>query len=514
MALSTQSSLWSIFYACFLALIAVTMVRSGEHAAPSTGAAGVEDAPGYRDWLLWLVLAAVPSALLVTVTGYMLRDIAPMPLLWVFPLAVYLLTLVMSFAATWWYRRWLWYPLFLLAAFLMLRPIGQSYIFINYRSLVALYGFGLFCGCCVCHAEMAASRPGPRHLTTFYLVTSAGSALGGLLAGVLAPLVLEAARFDLSVVIIVALWIGGIALWHQLQPTNRRLALTLTAAYAVVAGTIVDRYLTEATAATAGTLVTSRTFYGPLRVSESDEGSEQSRVRELLNGAISHGKQFTSESRRRDPITYYAPESGVGVTLRTLGRAGPIRVGVIGLGVGTLAAYGRSGDAYRFYELNPAVVDIAQRYFWFLRDCAAAVTVVTGDARLSLEREPPQQLDALAVDAFSSDAVPVHLLTKEAFGVYLRHLRPDGVLALHVTNRYVDLASVTAAAATAWGRPAYLFSNPEDSSAGGFSSDWVLVSARASFFDEDDVRRSATPVTGEGTAPWTDDYSSLWKQLR
>jgi hypothetical protein len=251
-----------------------------------------------------------------------------------------------------------------------------------------------------------------------------------------------------------------------------------------------------------------RNFYGALSVGDfEDESVTAGLARYLYNGTILHGAQSLIPANRRVPLTYFGVGSGVGLALTSLGKSGPLHVGVIGLGAGTLAAYCRPIDRYRFYEINPLVLKIATTEFTFLRDCPAPWDVVLGDARLSLEREQPQQFDFLVVDAFSGDAIPVHLLTREAFRLYWHHLKPNGVLAVHVSNRYLSLGPVVMTAAFESGRNVTLVSQ------GG--SDWVLATNRDGFFEQPEIRRVANvidPITG--LRMWTDDYSNLFKILR
>ena len=235
-----------------------------------------------------------------------------------------------------------------------------------------------------------------------------------------------------------------------------------------------------------------------------------------MHGTIDHGLQLLGNlDRRRQPTSYYGPSSGVGLALREAEERGSIRVGVIGLGPGTLATYGRPGDRYTFYEINPLVIQLAGTEFSFLRDSLAEISIVQGDARLALEREPPQGFDVLAIDAFSGDAIPVHLLTREAFAVYFRQLRPEGVVAVNVSNRYVNLQPVVLRAAESLGKQACVIVNAEDEQRAILPATWVLVSGRRSFFDADFIKQaSAPPHEILGLRVWTDDYSNLLRVLR
>jgi SAM-dependent methyltransferase len=259
-----------------------------------------------------------------------------------------------------------------------------------------------------------------------------------------------------------------------------------------------------------------RNFYGALQVYDTSSGGPKGEVRVLRHGTIEHGEEFLTPMYQRLPTTYYSLDSGVGRAIRGLEPSGPLNVGVIGLGAGTIAAYSRAGDRYTFYDINPLVLNIARKQFRFLPYSPGAVAVELGDARLSLERESPKHFDVLAVDAFSGDAIPVHLLTRESFALYWRHLKPDGVLAVHVSNHYLDLGPVVSLAAAETGKQALMVSVDENSDEEAISlSDWVLVTSRPGFFDLPEVKGSGQPITGiPGLRTWTDDYSNLYRILR
>jgi SAM-dependent methyltransferase len=275
----------------------------------------------------------------------------------------------------------------------------------------------------------------------------------------------------------------------------------------------------------------ARNFYGALRVIDAGNFSvatvaglpalsshDPYAYRTLMNGSIDHGSQFLSLDRRREATTYYSEKSGVGIALKAAARKGPLYVGVIGLGPGTIAAYANSADRYTFYEINPNVISIANAQFSYLPDASARganIDVVLGDARLSLEREQPQQFDLLAVDAFSSDSIPVHLLTREAFDLYFRHLKPGGTLAVHVSNRYLNLVPVVARAATAQGRDVLMVANEPDQRMGISRSTWLLVCEPGGLLDQEGVRPAGTLLKSSNPHPlWTDDYSSLLPLLK
>jgi hypothetical protein len=253
-----------------------------------------------------------------------------------------------------------------------------------------------------------------------------------------------------------------------------------------------------------------RNFYGSLHVRDDDSKNEFAE-RNLLHGTINHGNQLLGEGQRYVTTSYYSENSGVGRAIRALQERGPIRYGSIGLGAGVLSNYGRKGDYLRIYEINPLIEKIAQTEFTFFTHSPADKKIMMGDARLVMEKQEPQSFDLISVDAFSSDAIPIHLLTREAFQVYFKQLKPNGVLALHISNRYLDLAPVCAAGAKAMGRTATVVSDSGDGGSYLNSSTWVLVTSDQTIFESSPFQGAdtSTPTIPPGFRPWTDDYSNL-----
>ena len=259
----------------------------------------------------------------------------------------------------------------------------------------------------------------------------------------------------------------------------------------------------------------ARNFYGVVKVNDLAASDHDPPRRELANGTITHGVEIMVAGRHDQPTTYYGPESGAALALQSARQRGPVRAGIIGLGAGTLAAYGRGGDRYTFYEINPLVIEIANTQFDFLRDSQAQITAIAGDARLSLERQPPQNYDVLAVDAFSGDAIPVHLLTREAFELYFRHLNANGVLAIHVSNKYLDLNPVVKAVAESLGRHATTVVNPADAKNEVFTSTWMIVGKTDTALESTSFPTERMIVQKKNAVrPWTDDYSNLIETLK
>jgi len=296
--------------------------------------------------------------------------------------------------------------------------------------------------------------------------------------------------------------------WHS-PVRNRRAAWAISALSGVTALALAGYLTREIREFHKGSQLQVRNFYGALQVKVRDD------MRELMHGTIAHGAEYLDVNRSEQPITYYGPKTGIGLAMNEAQARPNLKVGVVGLGTGTLASYGRAGDTFRFYEINPLVLEVAKSQFRYLNECPARLEYVLGDARLSMENEAPQGYDVLAVDAFSGDAIPVHLLTAEAFVQYFRHLKPGGVLAIHATNKYLDLTSEVELLATGAGKRAWLVDTDDDDDADVWSATWVLVSDRAAFFEAPGIKVAGAPPKHRAELrPWSDDYSNLFQILR
>lgn len=500
-----QAHVWSGVYVAFALLcIASGVVFARRTPAPDGPATTSEDdqaaAPRPRQCLLWIALAAMGSWTLLAVTNHITQNVAAIPFLWLLPLTVYLLTFVLCFESERWYsRRWFALPA---AVLLGLCAYGLRSLKLGYdiRVAIPLYVSGLFFLCMFLHGELAAMKPGLRYLTRFYLMVSLGGALGGIAVGLVAPHVLPA-YYELGIGFAV------IALLALLVLRTSRLYLAGSALLLVLCGAFLYGQVSENNE---GALLLTRNFYGALRVSDASRGSPPVVVRQLYHGSIRHGEQYLNPARRREPTTYYGPASGVGLALSNTRSEGK-KVGLIGLGAGTLAAYGKAGDVYRFYEINPQVVEIAERQFSFLRDSPAKIEIALGDARLLLEQEAPQGFDVLAVDAFSGDSIPVHLITREAMAIYRRHLSERGIIAFHVSNRFLSLAPVVARLAADQGMwVVRVHDNAKTTTQ--HSSEWVLVAQDRSVLAQGPIARAAGPIPViPGLRVWTDDFNNLWQ---
>jgi SAM-dependent methyltransferase len=444
--------------------------------------------------------------MLTAVTSHMSANLAAIPLLWLPPLALYLLSFILAFQGAWLPVRQS------MLRFVLVAVASMAYMLRDIRALlpiavsVPLFLVALFIVCFFLHGELFARRPATAGMTRFYLVAAAGGAAGTLLVGVIAPLVLRA-NYDLACTLMVVALIALAATWQDGWGLRMLWTVGVTAAI-VVLSTQIRQYDDDAVAL-------MRNFYGTLRVRETHLPPQSDTDRQLLNGTIEHGAEWFAPQFLGQPLTYYATNSGLGLAMRLCCGAGPKRVGVIGLGTGTVAAYGNAGDVIRFYEINPPVERLARHWFTFLHDSPAKIDVVLGDARLSLASEPPQNFNVIVVDAFSGDAIPVHLLTREALALYRRHLRPDGIIVLHVSNQYIDLEPVVAGIAGDAGLRAVSVHSHGDEQTGLYYADWILVTANQAFLDQPEVINNgfSTPLK-PGARLWTDNYSSVFPLLK
>ena len=457
--------------------------------------------------VLWVLLPACASLLLSATTNHLSQNVAAIPLLWIIPLVLYLLSFVVAFSSERWRPR---VVVAVLAAAGMAAVAYYQFKGDYYAPLirvVATYSGALFLISVFCHAELYARRPDPSRLTTFYLSVAAGGALGALGVGVVAPTVLTG-TYEVIIGLCLAAALGVAAMWS----TGWIVRGFWFAATVLMIVLLVTRVRTHSSP---GNLVRVRNFYGTLRVSQSTSAYYKATVRTLFNGIIEHGQQVFRVDLDRTPTTYYGRSSGVGLALDNCCGNRPRRIGVIGLGTGPIAAYGRPADVIRFYDINPAVEPIARHYFTYVRDSPARTEVVVGDARVSLAGEAPQGFDVLAVDAFTGDAIPVHLLTSQALVLYRRHLTPRGIIAFHVSNHFLDLAPVVEQLARHAGLKTVLVSSGNDSAHDLDSADWVLVTADESFVTNPIIARARETITvPRGLRRWTDDYNSLLPILR
>ena len=526
MALRWQGWMWSGLYIVFAAVAAYTAFSSRRAGIRPNGAApdvdpGSISKPKAGAIALWIALSATASILLLAVTNQITQEVASIPFLWILPLTIYLLSFILAFESERWYSR---IPYTFL---LLLSSIGFIYIvfhpYSNYLLQLGLYGVLMFACFMICHGELYRLRPNPSHLTMFYLMVSIGGAVGGIFVNFVAPVIFKGyweLNYGLAMVWIL-LMVMTFVRPTPITPQRVKFIFDLLVGSSTVSLVITTAFLVNGLFSNA--LVAERNFYGVLRVRQSDIGNHQ-QVYSLMHGITVHGVQFTDPAKRDVPIGYYDEKGGAGLAiLNHPNRGQGMKVGVLGLGIGTLSAYGQPGDEYRMYEINPDVVDLAEGkggYFYYLKDSKAKVTIVLGDARISLERElaegQTQQFDVLALDAFNSDSIPVHLLTREAFDLYLQHLAGDGILAVHITNKHLDLMPVVWQLAHHFNLSMVVISTEGDVENGVFASNWVLMTRDPTLLENPAIAKYADPLAGytSRVSLWTDDYSNLFQILR
>ena len=503
LTLKRQRLLWSLGFVVYAVLCAALARRPQVFADPGevTQAPAAKATPRFAR-CLWFLLPMAAAMQLSAVTAHLTVNIAAIPLLWTLPLAVYLVTFILAFEFPRFYRRGIAVRLLVVMLAALGYAISKTDVSLPIGAAILFFLTECFIACLFCHAETYALRPAnARETTLFYLLIAAGGTSGAFLIGILSPLVFSA-NYDLAIAFFVTAVLAAVVTWSDGWP-QRVLWTTASALLLLFAVMLHTAYSRQA-------ILQARNFYGTLRVKQTAPPRGGDIMRTLLNGTIQHGTQIFSSGLARTPTTYYAYDSGVGLALRLccLGRARSI--GVIGLGAGTLATYGRAGDHIRFYEINPLVRPIAENLFTYLRDSPASLSFADGDARASLTREAPQRFDVLAIDAFSGDAIPLHLLTTQAVALYRRHLAPGGILAFHVSNQYLDLAPEIAELGLAAKMQSRVVDSATDDSTGAYRSTWVLLTDSSEFFHKPEVEAAAGPVpTLPHLRVWTDDYSSL-----
>ncbi len=530
--LRVQTLAWSASYAGFVLLCLWSAFEFSRlwRAEPQTKTApaiATAPRPGFQTILLWLALAACGSVMLLATTNQLCMEVTSVPFLWVVPLSLYLLTFIICFDHERWYPRRAMVVLLAVAVLAGCYGLFQGHHIAVWQQLAAYCGAMFIC-CMVCHGELAHSKPAPEYATLFYLMVSAGGAMGGIFVALVAPLIFTG-YWEYPLALIATIVLAFIA--GQLDQVGR---IELPRPVWIVGGVVVVALslaigvvLAREGVSLQATLESTRNFYGILRVTrEGNVLDDNGEYHELIHGTIQHGFQYLEEDRRGLPTSYYGRDSGVGLAIERHPRRRAedandrtLRIGVVGLGTGTLATYGLPGDVIQFFEINPEVVRLSDEYFTFRKDSLAKIEIIMGDARLNLERQrddnDPLKYDVLAIDAFSSDSIPMHLLTEEAVRLYLDRLKPDGILCIHISNRFLDLDSVCLAIAQQLAWPAVLIDSDSIASQGTNKATWVLLTKNEAFLQDEAVREAIdTKWPGDRTPVlWTDDYGSLWQVL-
>ncbi len=513
---TAQAWLWSVLFLVFAlsCLMCGWKTASSEVANPPSNAAFSEaraDGDVRLPRVRWFMLALLPSIMLLATTNEVCMDIAVVPFLWIIPLTLYLLSFILTFESDRFYHRRLMTTITAISLVSTMIMLSRGCMF-GVVVQIILFFANLFAACMLCHGELVRLKPSPKHLTSFYLTMSAGGAAGGLAVGLLAPLVFNG-YFELPLAILACLLVCIGTYLQDDKHVQLQVPEATRLKFGIAVVSLFFVYFAFFAQHSASVKDAERNFYGVLRVEDDVTEFPVRPMRDMVHGRVVHGRQFTDAQGRREPTTYYSHSSGIGKAMLAGDNNQPRRIGVVGLGAGTLAVYGRSGDDMRFYEINPDVISLARKHFTFLEDSYAQIDVVPGDARLVLERESAQHFDILVLDAFSGDAIPVHLLTSEAMQIYTRHLSANGILAVHISNSYFDLEPVVRALAEESGLDARVQTCDRGSDAGvAFDSVWMLLSHDGPLLDV--VCGPDTSKAPHRIVYWTDDRNNLLNVLR
>jgi MFS family permease/SAM-dependent methyltransferase len=534
--LGFQTMLWSGLYLVFAVFILLCALRQWKSpSSPQSGIRSVIQAadttptgsPSWTDRLMWLGASVLSATMLMATTNQLCQDVAVVPLLWLLPMGLYLLSYILCFQSERLYSR-TGFGIALVVALGQTCWLLDKGIYVELPLQILSYSFTLFICCMIGNGELVRLKPAPRHLTSFYLMMSAGGALGGIFVSLIAPHIFAGYwEFHIGLVgtalfFLIVLFRGQAGRLYSGHPRWAWALLGLGLAALITAlGSQIQGVLKN-------TIAMKRNFFGTLKIMDENPMNPLEHRIVMMHGRIEHGYQFRVPDKRYWPTSYFGPNSGAGIAIRFHPRRldpaqRHLRIGIVGLGTGTLAAYGEEGDYLRFYEINPDVIQLCDKYFSYRKDTAAKVDIVPGDARISMEREigrqQPGNYDVLAIDAFSSDAIPIHLLTRECYLDYWRHLKKDGILALHISSRYFNLGPVIRSLAELdkeSGMQALLIEDPGSSIRETDATRWILITANREFLANPDVKRSVTPWKEED-APgllFTDDYSNLFHLLQ
>ena len=484
--------------------------------------------PSWIDRLVWLSLAAGGSVILLSVTNKLCQDVAVLPFLWVVPLSLYLITFIICFERDVWYQRQIWFPFLCLSVGLLAYLLFKEYdkIEISISVQVIIYCAALFGCCMVCHGEIVRRRPPRIDLTLFYVYIAIGGALGGVFVNFIAP-VLFGGYWELHAGL---LFVAGSAMIAPIMHSHEKVGFQLGGKliqikrqFVLMAGCLCLGFLIWILGRNifllqGPSIFNSRNFFGVLHVFEYDKGTED-HYRLLQHGGVSHGIQWMNEEDIHQPTTYYGTCSGAALSINRFPSENPLKIGAVGLGIGTIATYGEEKDVFRFYEINPDVERVAREYFTFIENSEAEIEVIIGDARQTMKQEldstGSQEYDAILVDAFTGESIPTHLLTQEAFDLYWQHLKEDGILAFHISNSHFNLSDVLRQLAIYANKEAIFIPDNGECNVYSEKNNWVLVTDNQNFL-KDSVVHAAQEEWKQNSKPilWTDDFNNLFEILK
>jgi hypothetical protein len=531
--LQQQFLSWSTLFVAFAGIFLLLGKYAKKDAMTSTAAivAPARSDPERHDktvlpYLHWAALSAGGSVLLLATTNFLSQDIAVTPFVWVLPLSLYLTSFIVTFDHTRWYQRRVWFPLGLLTSIyatdFFIRQYRSGIAEINEQLVVFLVA--LFVGCMVLHGELFRSKPEPQRLPTFYVWLALGGAAGGVFVNFIAPILFsEFWELPLGLMAVTcAMALVSFQYASHRENTLYASIFSVVASISLFIGSL--SVLALAKEERADVISAKRGFYGVLKVREADVGRPEHH-KTLYYGQINHGTEYLNEPLRSTPLSYYDRESGIGVVMTALESTGgasgeqPKEVGILGLGAGALTTYLRSGDHFTFYELNPQVVEVARNEFSYLSGLDRDVTIIVGDGRVSLARPAnnhSRKFDLLVMDAFSGDAIPTHLLTREAFEVYHSRLKPTGILAVHISNRFLDLQPLMYGLAESLEWQSALVRRPRSSDGRIKRSTWVIMGSNPGLFAEQrdwKYFQDWTPEVKQRQLVWTDDAINIFPLL-
>ncbi len=538
LTLTTQTWAWSFAYLVFMCVtlwcawpilkqkfdqesLSIKNEKTIQNKKPEPAAS--LKAPGGLDVITWMLLAACGSIVLLAITNQMSQDVAVIPFLWVVPLGLYLITFIICFERDAWYQRKVWIPFLAITIGLLVYLMRRDYsgVELSLAYQIMIYCAAMFGCCMVCHGEMVRRRPAAVDLTLFYVYVAMGGALGGIFVNLVAPLLFNG-YWELHGILVFISLLTILLVARDQNALNFSQRSAFVAVGLIGVGVLIwflEKHISDQQHTS---ILNKRSFFGILHVYEADKGTE-GHSRSLYYGRIRHGEQWLHDKYVHRPTAYYSPHSGVALALthfparknQTIEKQA-IKVGVLGLGVGTVAAYGWRKDRIRFYEINPDVESVAREYFRYLDNSWAETEVALGDARRTLKRElettGSQQYDVMIVDAFSGDAVPIHLLTQEASDIYWQHLKDNGVLILHITNFHVDLSDVARQMALHANKEAIYIADDGNTETGFDSSYWVMITSNQDFINNPEIRKFRDDWPHElKPIVWTDDFSNLFE---